>query len=208
VTQVIVRSSANIQSGARSKGSAIVHGILLLIAVAVLPRVLNLVPLAVLASILLVVGYKLAKPSLFVSMYKLGPSQFAPFAITIGAILLTDLLVGVMTGLTVGVLIILYRSYQNSHWMHIEEFDEPRSGHLVRLHFAEQVSFLSRGAILRQLDGIADGSHVLLDLSRTVVIDYDVLEILNDFEESAESRNLEVERISAASSEEPLSRVA
>ena len=128
-------------------------------------------------------------------MYDLGFSQFAPFIITIAAILVTDLLTGVMLGLAVGVIGILYRSYQNSHWMDVEERDEPGAGHLVRLQLADQVSFLSRGAILRQLAEVPDGSHVVIDLSRTVSIDHDVLEILRDFECSAESRNLKVETI-------------
>ncbi len=195
VTQVIVRSSANIQSGARSKGAAIIHGLLLLMAVLLIASVLNLVPLAVLASILLVVGYKLAKPALFVSMYRLGPTQFGPFAITVFAILATDLLTGVLLGLAVGVLVILYANYMNSHSVDIEEHDEADSGHLVRLRLAEHVSFLSRGAILRQLAEIRDGSHVVIDLSRTLSIDHDVMEILRDFEESAARRGLDVKTI-------------
>ena len=195
VTQVIVRSSANIQSGARSKNSAIIHGLMLLVAVLMFAAVLNLVPLAVLASILLVVGYKLAKPELFATMYRLGTSQFVPFIVTIVAILLTDLLVGVLLGLAVGVLVVLHRNYVNSHTIEIEESDGVEFGHLVRVQLAEQVSFLSRGALLRELSTIPDGSHVVIDLSRTVAIDHDVLEILEDFEESALSRELSVERI-------------
>jgi len=195
VTQVIVRSSANIQSGARSKSSAIIHGLLLLVSIGLIASVLNLIPLAVLASILLVVGYKLAKPSLFVSMYRLGASQFTPFVITVAAILLTDLLLGVLIGLAVGVLVILYRSYMNSHWVEVNESDDAVSGHLVRLRLADQVSFLSRGAILRQLTEIPDGSHVEIDMSRNLFIDHDVLEILEDFEQSASNRGLDVSTI-------------
>jgi MFS superfamily sulfate permease-like transporter len=195
VTQVIVRSSANIQSGARTKNSALIHGVLLLVAVLLLATVLNLVPLAVLASILFVVGYKLAKPELFAVMYRLGPAQFGPFLVTIVAILLTDLLKGVLLGLAVGVLVVLHRNYVNSHTVEVEESDDPKSGHTVRLQLAEQVSFLSRGALLREISAIPDRSHVVVDLSRTVSIDHDVLEILRDFEESADRRDLTVERI-------------
>jgi MFS superfamily sulfate permease-like transporter len=198
VTQVIVRSSANIQSGARSKGAAIIHGFLLLAAVVLLASILNLVPLAVLASILLVVGYKLAKPTLFAEMYRLGFGQFAPFAITIAAILITDLLTGVMLGLAAGVVMILYRSHMNSHWVEVTESDDATSGHHVHLRLAEQVSFLSRGAILRQLSEIQDGSHVVIDMSRTVSVDHDVMEILDDFRESASVRDLDVKTIPRA----------
>jgi MFS superfamily sulfate permease-like transporter len=195
VTQVIVRSSANIQSGARSKISTIIHGVLLLVFALALPTVLNLIPLAVLASILLVVGYKLARFSLFVSMFRMGPQQYVPFVVTIGGMLATDLLTGVVLGLAVAVVIILHRSYLNSHFLHIETQDAPGSPHRVRVRFAEQVTFLSRGAILRQLSEIPEGSHVVLDLSRTITIDQDVLEIVQDFENSAVGRGLMVDRI-------------
>jgi MFS superfamily sulfate permease-like transporter len=195
VTQVIVRSSANIQSGAKTKNSAIIHGLLLLIAVLLFASVLNLVPLSVLAAILFVVGYKLAKPDLFATMYRLGPSQFAPFIATIAAILTTDLLTGVLLGLAVGVLVVLYRNYASSHTVEITEL-------------AEQVSFLSRGALLRELATVPDGSHVSIDLSRTRSIDHDVLEILQDFEESAPIRDLVVERVPTRHESEDAQRAA
>ena len=195
VTQVIIRSSANIQSGARSKASAIIHGVLLLSFALALPSVLNLIPLAVLAAILLVVGYKLAKLSLFVSMYRKGPQQFVPFVVTIGGMLATDLLTGVILGLAVALVVILHRNYLNSHFLHVETEDAPGAWHRVRVRFSEHVTFMSRGSILRQLSEIPDGSHVVLDLSRTMAIDPDVLEIVEDFESSADARDLVVDRI-------------
>lgn len=197
VTQVIVRSSANIQSGARSKVSTILHGVLLLVFVLALPELLNLVPLAVLASILLVVGYKLATPSLFSSMYRLGPSQFMPFAVTIVAILLTDLLQGVALGLGVAVMWILHRSYLNAHFVEIEERDDPGEHHRVHLRLAEEVSFLNRGAIRKVLSEIPERSRVTIDLRGTVSIDHDILEILDDFAASAASRDIVVEALEA-----------
>jgi len=198
VTQVIVRSSANIQSGAKTKNSAILHGLLLLVAVLLFASVLNLVPLSVLAAILLVVGYKLAKPELFATMYRLGPSQFGPFIVTISAILATDLLTGVLLGLAVGVIVVLYRNYSSSHTIERVETDDSKTGHIVHVRLAEQVSFLSRGALLRELSTVPDGSHVSLDLSRTRSIDHDVLEILQDFEDSAPARALTVERVATS----------
>lgn len=194
VTQVIVRSSANIQSGAQTKNSAIIHGIVLLLGVLLCASVLNLVPLAVLASILLVVGYKLAKPELFISMYRLGATQFGPFIVTIAAILATDLLTGVLLGLAVGIVVVLHRNYVNSHSVVTEE-SEDDSGCIVRVALAEQVSFLSRGALLTELAAVPKDSRVEIDMSRTVSIDHDVLEILDDFEASAPSRRLSVVRI-------------
>ena len=198
VTQVIVRSSANIQSGGRSKLSAIIHGILLVVFALVLPSVLILIPLAVLASILFVVGYKLAKPALFSSMYRRGPAQFGPFIVTIVAMILTDLLMGVMLGLAVAIIIILHKNYQNSHFFDLEEFDVPGQRHRLRLQLAEEVTFLNRAAILWRLAEIPDGVHVVIDMSRCVSIDQDVLEIIEDFKTTAEDRDLIVEVIEFA----------
>ncbi len=195
VTQVIVRSSANIQSGARSKLSAILHGLLLLIFVVALPQVLNLIPLAVLAAILFVVGYKLAKPAIFRTMYKQGHRQFIPFVATILGIVFTDLLTGILIGLGIGLAFILYRSYRNSHFLHIEESVDEEDRPLFELTLAEEVTFLNKGAILRELSSIPDGSHVRIDMRGCFGIDRDVLEVLDDFKASAERRSLFVETV-------------
>jgi MFS superfamily sulfate permease-like transporter len=195
VTQVIVRSSANIQSGGRSKLSAIVHGVLLVVFVLALPQVLILIPLSVLASILFVVGYKLAKPELFVSMLRLGPTQSVPFLVTILGMLFTDLLTGVMLGLAVAAAVILYRNYDNSYFLHLEESDAPGQRHRVTMRLSEEVTFLNRGAILHRLAEIPDGSDVILDMSRSVSIDQDVLEIIDDFSAGAEARDLSIQLI-------------
>lgn len=195
ITQVIVRSSANIQSGGKSKLSAIIHGVLLMVFALLLPVVLNLIPLAVLASVLLVVGYKLAKPALFVAMYQRGPTQFIPFVATIFGILATDLLTGVALGVAISVIALLHRNYLNSHFLHVELKDAPGSRHHVRMRLSEHVTFLNRGAILRELSAIPDGSRVTIDSRGSVSIDHDVLEILDDFETSAKGRDILVERI-------------
>ncbi len=189
VTQVIVRSSANIQSGAKTKTSAILHGLLLFLCVMALPKVLNLIPLSVLASILLVVGYKLARPSLFKQMFQLGPSQFVPFATTILGIVFTDLLMGIGLGMGVAIFVILIRNYNNSHFMHMEE-DDSSGSHVVRIRLSEEVSFLNRGAILRELNRIPDNSAVVLDARDCVLMNHDVHEIIEDFERSASRRNI------------------
>ena len=195
VTQVIVRSSANIQSGAQTKQSAIIHGLLLMVLTLALPTVLNLIPLAFLACFLLFVGSKLAKPSLFMSMYRLGFQQFVPFIVTIIGILATDLLTGVLLGVAVAVIIILYRSYRNSHFLHTVEQDKPGEKHTVRITLAEEVTFLNRGAILRELSEIPNSSRVIIDQQDTVFMDNDVVEVIDDFEISAKARDITVERI-------------
>lgn len=197
ITQVIVRSSANIQSGAKTKLSAIVHGILLLVAVLTLANVLNLAPLAVLASVLFIVGYKLAKPALFVQMYRLGWSQFIPFVATVGGIvILQDLLLGILIGLGVSVVVILRRNYLNSHFLHREEGDSG-SRHEVRIRLSEEVTFLNRGAIVRELAALPDGCEVVIDMRRSVDIDYDVIEVIDDFTASAPGRNITVKVVEA-----------
>ena len=141
VTQVIVRSSANIQSGGKTKMSAIIHGFLLLISVILIPNLLNKIPLSVLAAILFIVGYKLAKPALFVEMYRLGWKQFTPFVLTVLGIIFTDLLIGIALGLAVGIVVILIKSFQNSHFLHIE--DKSNGVHKIKMTLAEEVTFFN-----------------------------------------------------------------
>jgi len=190
VTQVIVRSSANIQSGGKTKLSAIIHGFFLLISVMLIPTLLNKIPLSVLAAVLFIVGYKLAKPSLFKSMYKLGWKQFIPFIITILGIVFTDLLIGIGLGLIVGITIILIKSFQNSHFLHIE--DKSDGKHRIKMTLAEEVTFINKGAILKELDALPEGTLLELDVKGTRFLDYDIIEIFEDFSEKARQRNINI----------------
>ncbi|HEY5688776.1 MAG TPA: SulP family inorganic anion transporter [Yeosuana sp.] len=194
ITQVIVRSSANIQSGGRTKLSAIIHGFLLLISVIIIPRLLNMIPLSVLASILLIVGYKLAKPGLFKKMYDLGWKQWIPFTVTVVGIVFTDLLVGIFLGLTVGIVVILIKSYQNSHFLHIE--DKSNGKHKIKMTFAEEVTFFNKGAILKELDSLPRDTYLELDVRKTRYLDNDIIEILEDFAYKARERNIDINLVS------------
>jgi MFS superfamily sulfate permease-like transporter len=187
ITQVIVRSSANIQAGSRTKLSSILHGVLLLICVALLPRVLNLIPLSALACILIMVGYKLAKPSLFVQTYRLGWDQFLPFIVTILGIVFVDLLVGLGLGCCVGTAVLLIRNYKNSHFLHMEAGNGEKQ---LRMTLAEDVNFLNKGAIIKELARIPKGTRLTIDLSKCYSIDYDVREIIEDFIKSADDRDI------------------
>ncbi len=193
ITQVIVRSSTNIQSGGQTKMSAIFHGMLLLLCAAAIPHVLNLIPLASLAAILFLVGYKLAKPVLFKQMYSLGWSHFIPFIVTIVGIVLTDLLVGIGLGLTVAIFYILYNNYKRPYLFKESEF---KAGEPIRLELAEDVTFLHKANILRTLSQIPDDSDVIIDASRSINIDQDVIEIIEDFEANAHYRDITVNVIS------------
>lgn len=193
VTQVIVRSSANIQSGGKSKMATIIHGFLLLLSVILIPTILNKIPLSVLAAVLLVVGYKLAKPSLFKKMYSLGWKQWVPFIITVVGIVFTDLLVGVACGLGAGLVVIAIKSYQNSHFLHIEE-NEKRP--IVKMTFAEEITFLNKAAIQKELFTLPHDIQLNLDISKTTYLDYDVIEILEDFIIQANNKNIHIHVIS------------
>lgn len=194
ITQVIVRSSANIQSGGKSKMSSIIHGFLLLISVILIPRLLNQIPLSVLAAILLIVGYKLAKPALFKKMYKLGWKQSVPFFVTVAGIVFTDLLVGIGLGLMVGIVVILLKSYQNSHFLHIE--DKSNGKHKIKMELAEEVTFFNKGAILKELDSLPRDTYLEFDVRKTRYLDYDIIEILDDFAFKAKERNIDIKLIS------------
>ncbi len=194
ITQVIVRSSANIQSGGKSKMSAIVHGFFLLISVILIPWLLNMIPLSVLASVLLIVGYKLAKPSLFVKMYQMGWKQFLPFTVTVVGIIFTDLLVGIGLGLMVGIVVILIKSYQNSHFLHIEDVSNGK--HRVNMTLAEEVTFFNKGAILKELDNLPENTYLTLDVRKTRYLDNDIIEILEDFSEKAKNKHIDINLIS------------
>ena len=193
ITQVIVRSSANIQSGGKTKLSAIIHGVFLLLIVVSIPFVLNMIPLAVLASILIVVGYKLAKPSLFKQMYRIGWTQFLPFIVTIVGIVFTDLLIGIALGVAVGLFIPLITSARNSHFLHQEEVDNGH--HNVMMRLAEEVTFLNKGAILKALNNLPIGTHLTIDMSESISIDYDVLEIIVNFKNTGASKGYQVKLI-------------
>jgi MFS superfamily sulfate permease-like transporter len=191
VTQVIVRSSANIDSGGRTKTSTMVHGSILLLSAVFIPRFLNYIPLASLAAILLMVGYKLSKFSLYQGMYRLGKEQFIPFIVTIIAILSTDLLKGIAIGMVVAIYFILRKNYKHSYH-YIKE--KHRDGDIITLILSEEVTFLNKGSISATLEQLPEGSTVVIDGSKSLSIDYDVLEIIQDFKRhSAPLRNITVQ---------------
>ena len=186
ITSVIVRSSANVNSGAKTKVSTILHGTLLLLCVAFIPAILNLIPKSALAAILIFTGYKLAKPSLFVNFYKKGWDSFLPFVITILAILLTDLLKGVIIGIGVG-LFFAFRSNFRSAVFVVNDNNK----YLFRLR--KDVSFLNKAIIKRKLEEVPENSYVFIDTTRADYIDRDVVETIEDFMIAAPLKNIDVE---------------
>ncbi len=192
VTQVIVRSSANQQSGGKTKASTVIHGFLLLISIIAIPKVLNMIPLGVLAAILLVVGYKLAKPALFKRMYKEGWGQLIPFVVTIVGIVLTDLLMGIAMGVAVAVIIILINNFKIPFKLLEENLEGVET---IRIKLSEDVSFLNKASILKTLDQIPNDASIVIDAVNTKFIHFDVIEIIENFEISAQTRNINVQVI-------------
>ena len=192
LTAVIVRTSANINSGAKTKLSAIFHGILLLLSVIGLAHFLNKIPLACLAGLLLMVGYKLAKVSLFKSMYNMGWDQFLPFIVTVVAIQFSDLLKGIGIGMAVSVFYILRNNYRRAYNFHQENHFNGKD-QKITIQLAEDVTFLNKGSIADTLDRLPNNASVTIDGSKSHSIDMDVLEIIHDFKASAELKKIKLE---------------
>lgn len=194
ITQVIVRSSANINFGGKTKMSAILHGVFLLISAITIAGLLNMIPLASLAAILLMVGYKLAKPSLFKQMYKQGWEQFIPFVATVVGILATDLLKGITIGILFGIFYTLRHSFRNAY--HMRDKITTEEGHEVHhLVMAEEVSFFNKASVLNALDSIPPNSKVVIDFSNSKSVAHDVLELIANYEINAKTKDITVEKI-------------
>lgn len=186
ITAVIVRSSANLNAGAQSKLSAIMHGVWLLLCVVFIPGLLNRIPLAALAAILLLVGYKLTKPELLKSMYARGRNQFIPFIVTIVAILLTNLLMGILIGIAVGFYFVVRSNMHKSIVM-------VREDEFFLIKFYKDSSFLHKAELLKLLGVIPGGSSVVIDGSQSVFIDNDIQDIIEEFMKRSKLSNIKVE---------------
>ncbi|MEQ1558713.1 MAG: SulP family inorganic anion transporter [Methyloglobulus sp.] len=197
ITQVIVRSSVNISFGAKTKLSAILHGMFILVSAITLAELLNMIPLASLAAILIVVGYKLTRPALYMEMYRLGWEQFIPFMATIIGMATTDLLKGITIGMVFGIFFTLRQSYYNSHtWNDAVTSDEGREIHHIVL--AEELSFFTKASLLNTLSKIPKNANVIIDASKTKSIAFDVLQLIKEYKLSAKTKNIHVETINIA----------
>jgi len=186
MTAVIVRSSANINAGGKTKLAGFVHGLLLLLSVMFLAQYLNLIPLACLASILLLTGYKLAKPKVFMEMYAKGINQLAPFVITVVAILVSDLLKGMAIGVVCGLFFVIKANYHAAITL-----TQDGKHYLLRLH--KDVSFLNKALLRSYLDQIEEDSALIIDGSKAQFIDQDILETIQYFLDAAKDNNIQVE---------------
>lgn len=190
MTSVIVRTSANVNSGAKTKLSAIAHGVFLLLAVVSIPFLLNKIPMACLAAILIMIGLKLASPKVFKHMWHTGKHQFIPFIVTVVAVVLTDLLKGVGIGLAVSIFFILRGNMKLAYFFKKEKHKE---GETIYIDLAQEVSFLNKAAVKQTLAHLPSNSKVVIDAANTVYIDYDVLELIRDFLNfGSKDKNIEV----------------
>jgi MFS superfamily sulfate permease-like transporter len=192
MTAVIVRSSANVNAGARTKVRAITHGLMLLLSLLFIPSLINQIPLSCLAAILLMTGYKLARISLFKHMWVKGLDQFIPFVVTIIAVVLTDLLIGVGIGMLVGIFYILRTNLRNPYFYQITTKGDKKT---ITLRLAEEVSFLNKAAIQVTLTSLPKGSDVIIDGSNSRFIDSDVLEIINNYKHNAYTKGIIVQLV-------------
>lgn len=190
ITSVIVRSSVNINAGAKTRLSAVVHGVLLLGCVLLIPGVMNQIPLASLGAILLMTGLKLASPALLKQMWEEGWTRFLPFAITVVAIVFTDLLMGIIIGLMVSIGFILRNTLRHP----LRKYLERRiAGDVLRIELAHQVSFFSRGELEQTLRSVPEGGRILLDARGTDYIDAEVLDLINNYRRNeAGSRHVQL----------------
>ncbi len=185
VTSVIVRSSANVLAGGESKASAIMHGFWLLLSVALIPAILNLIPLSALAAVLIATGYKLTNPALFIERYRQGLTQLIPFVVTIIAILFTDLLIGILIGLTVGFGFVIARNFRPAITFAVDGED-------CLLRARRNLYFIHKYELQQALNKVPDGSILVIDLSSTSYVDLDNIDVINAFIKSAEYRHIDV----------------
>lgn len=178
MTSVVVRTSANVNAGAKTKLSTIVHGILLFVCVLAIPNILNMIPYATLAAVLLLIGYKLASPKLFTKFYKFGWNQFLPFVITVIGVVGIDLLKGVLLGLFASIFFILRENLKKAYIFNEGNFED---GDKVKIHLAQEVSFLNKASIKESLFAIPQNANVTIDARDTEFIDHDIIEIIKDF---------------------------
>lgn len=189
ITAVVVRGSANVDAGARTKLSAFTHGLFLLFAVLLVPFLLNKIPYASLSAILLITGYNLTKPKLYRNMWSLGWKQFMPFILTIFVILATDLLIGVSIGLLLSTYFIIRNNFKAEYKITRKVINGIESEY-IKLN--SNVTFLNKVSLKKSLDEVAEYSVLTIDGSECNFIDYDILEIISEYENKAKDRHIEL----------------
>ncbi|MFZ4107126.1 SulP family inorganic anion transporter, partial [Flavobacterium sp.] len=193
MTSVVVRTTANNTAGAKSKMSAIIHGVLLLVSVIAIPSILNKIPLATLAAVLLLVGYKLANPKTIKHFWEKGKYQFIPFIATFGAVVFTDLLKGVALGMIISFIFVLKGNMKRAYNFRKEEYHD---GDVIHIDLSQEVSFLNKAAIKSTLASVPENSRLVINASDTVYISHDVLDLIKEFKKiRAKEENINVKLV-------------
>ena len=191
VTSVVVRTTANINAGGRTKLSTIIHGMLLLVSVLTIPMILNKIPLATLAAILFLIGFKLAHPDKIMRFWQQGKYQFIPFIATLLAVVFTDLLTGVGIGMVISIIFVLRGNLKRAYYFKKESY---KTGDIIHIDLAQEVSFLNKAAIKLTLGHLPDNSTVIINASQSEYIAHDVLDLIKEFKEvGGPERNIKVE---------------
>lgn len=186
ITAVIVRGSANVLAGARTKTSTILHGLLLISTVLAVPDLIQMIPLASLAVILISVGYKLTEPGMYKSIFSKGLNQFLPFITTVLAILLSDILIGIFIGLLVSVFIVLKTNFRTAIIL-------VNQGNQYLLRFTKDVSFLHKSALRTALEKVPNHASLIIDGARNHFVDADIQETIEDYMKAAPAKNISIE---------------
>lgn len=186
VTSVVVRTSANVYSGAKTRASSIFHGVLLICSILFIPTIINQIPLAALAAILLMVGYKLANPQVFRKIYNEGTDQFIPFMVTILAVVFKDLLWGIAIGSLIGILFVLKTNFNNT-------ITVVREGNNVLINLSKDIYFMNKSQMKEILMTLKSGDEVYIDGSKAKFIDHDIFSILLEFKKNAKRKNIDIE---------------
>ncbi|MCO5248682.1 MAG: SulP family inorganic anion transporter [Chitinophagales bacterium] len=192
ITAVIVRGSANVDAGGKSKLSTITHGSLLLLTVTTIPFILNLIPYASLAAILIITGYNLTKPVLYKSMFALKKEQYIPFIVTIVITLIADLLIGVGIGFLVALYFIVHHNFKADYQLHTSQ---QNGQEVATIYIGNQASFLNKAKLKKILELIPAGTHLTIDATMCPQVDYDIIEVISDFESRVKEKNIQLELV-------------
>lgn len=171
MTGVIVRSAANVQAGARSRWSSVMHGVWLLVFVAGLSFVLRLVPTASLAAILVYTGYKLINPKVFKELWQYGVGEALIYLATVTVIVSVDLLAGVLTGVVLSAVKLVYT------FSHLKIRLHPKEGPKVMLALDGAATFIRLPKLAAALEGIRPDAELHVDLSHLQYIDHACLDL-------------------------------
>ncbi len=196
VTQVVVRSSANVNSGGTSKLSTIFHGLLIAVSIFTIAGLMNYIPYASLAAILLQVGYKLAKPKIIIGVFKEGWLQFIPFIVTIVTIVRFDLLTGVGLGLACAffILIIQRLTLADLERRHLLLHEDGETGDFL-LKLPDFMPFSRKSSVIKSLKKVPENTTLKIDLSSVQTISTDVMELIDEFQTTAKTKNIKLQII-------------